>query len=227
MEKLRTEEEVAAFEKENMEKYKYYLFQKGYKVITAKNATEISKKYNLKKAITDIDFGILEGKMWSAMTIRTHYNTYPENDRPNWLNHLASLHDDILICFIHRCAWVIANIYPNNNNMPKNYNYGKELYAQLKNLEVMKTSFADALKGEGWWFTLYEFGKIRGFIEGVNWVLGEEWKFNENDYDFKKPNYMDWDCFYDYLKARSKNRKKHLGQEKSDIFDMILDISKK
>ena len=215
---LKTKAEVQASQRELIEKYRFYLYRKGYSetisgILTANEAEVIQMKYNLPATISDLDLGFLEGNLFSTIIIETHYDTYNGDDeRVSWLKLLASIHMDKIQCFVSKCA--IRN--PNINRNEAHRNSEDTLYSKLKNPEIIKREFGDEINS--WNFTLSEFGLLCGFVSGVHWVTSEAWKFCHEDYDDPPVN---WLHFTNYLTSKTENFKRRGIQEMSVVFQMM------
>ena len=68
-----------------------------------------------------------------------------------------------------------------------------------------------------WYCTPYELGQLCGFVSAAHWAIGEEWAFNEDNFDAP----IDWKRFYNYMDKRSLKLRQRRLQEKSAVFQIF------
>ena len=212
---LRTKDEIQKLQNNLIDEYHYHLFNRGYKIITAKEAKEIEKSNCVSKTISDEQLGSIEGYILATITITAHYDTYSGNERLSWLKYLASVQNDKIYCYL--CRYAMNN--PNHSKALKEYDYQKAFNARLPKSENIKLIFLQEIAS--WYFTPREFGGLRGFMDAVHWTMGENIKFNEDDYDLP----INWERFYNYLVSHSNKLKRRNIIEMPVVFQMMVKLS--
>jgi hypothetical protein len=212
-------EELLAFVGEIDDIYRYRLFQKGYRKtvfgeITAEEAEDTREKYSLPDTITDMDFGILEGKRHLLLTLEGFYDNPLDGGHITWLKYLISLNLDKLRCFMLGCAVKKPKL-----STSATYGYRQQFNRCLQRADRSKNHFRD--EADDWYYTLCELGRLCGFVAAAHWAIGGEWEFNTENFDVP----IDWERFYSYLGKRALKLRERNLQELSVIFQINMGMS--
>jgi hypothetical protein len=220
MSTLRSKTELYEQEKKLNVIYCFYLSQMGFKTIMSEvMATEIAEareKYNLSESISDFDLGAIEGETQFSMTFRGFYDEKFDGGHIAWIKFLISLYTDKIWCFILRCAMRKPQI-----STSPTYYFAGQLNSKIQKLATISENFRGEMNS--WHYTPYELGQLCGFVSAAHWAIGEEWTFNEDDFDAP----IDWELFHSCINNRALRLKRRNIQEMSGIFQLFADIKQK
>ena len=212
--------EFRDYQEELFQHHRYYLWHKGYRktingAITQQEVEETKTKYGFSSAIQDLDFGILEGKVFFTILLETFYNADFDTDydggHVGWIKDHISKRTGRIRLFILTC---VKN-EPQIGNMPV-YDYHGQLDSCLANAN--HEGYADEVSD--WYLTPYEFGQLCGFVMAASWAIGNEWVFNEDKFDVP----INLKRFYDFLSIRAAKLRRRNIQEVSITSQIILNI---
>jgi hypothetical protein len=226
MPKLCSKEESLAYGNKLSACHRYALYLKGYRKtiegeITASEVKASKEKYNLPDSVPDFDFGVIEGEINFAMILGTFYDHEFKCGHLPWIKEHISIYTDTIRRFVLKSAVNKPQI-----GMSQAYDYVGQLESEINNAAAALTScekeagenFRDEVNG--WYLTHYELGQLCGFVTAANWAIGEEWGFNEEDFDLP----IDWKHFHSYLNKRAAKLKRRKIQEVSIVSQIMLNI---